>query len=57
MPTLSLIRRHDVAWNYDLNEGDHKINLKPKNIPDNYYINVREIITYSNNEPKPNIYF
>ena len=57
MPTLSLIRRHDVAWNYDLNEGDHKITLKPKNIPDNYYINVREIITYSNNEPKPNIYF
>lgn len=57
MPTLSLIRRHDVAWNYDLNEGDHKITLKPKNIPDNYYINVREIITYSNNEPKPNVYF
>lgn len=57
MPTSLLTRRHDVAWNYDLSEGDHKITLKTKYMPDDYYINVRDIITYSKNEPKQNVYF
>lgn len=57
MPTSSLTRRNDVAWNYDLSEGNHKITLKTKNIPEDYYINVRDIVIYSKNVPKPNIYF
>jgi hypothetical protein len=57
MPTLSLIRRHEVAWSYDLTEGEHKITLKAKYIPDNYYVNVRDLITYSINKSEANVYF
>ena len=32
MPTQWLIRRHDVAWNYDLLEGKHIVSLKTRNI-------------------------
>jgi hypothetical protein len=57
MPTLSLIRRHEVAWSYDLTEGEHKITLKAKYILDNYYVNVRDLITYSINKSEANVYF
>lgn len=57
MPTQSLIRKHDVAWNYDLSEGEHVITIKAKHIPDGYSINVGEIIFYSSQKPEPNIYY
>lgn len=57
MPTSSLIRKHEVAWNYDLSEGEHIIAVKPKNIPESYYIYVRDVIVYSGKDPGKNIYF
>jgi len=57
MPTLSLVRRHDVAWNYDLSEGEHTITLKTRNIPDGYHINIRELIVYSSKNPGKHVYF
>ena len=57
MPTSSLKRRHDIAWNYDLTEKSHNIILRTRNIPANYQINVRDLIIYSNNEPKSNVYY
>lgn len=51
MPTSFLIRKHDVAWNYDLSEGEHSITLKTRNIPDGYHIDIRDIIVYSNQKP------
>lgn len=57
MPTLSLIRRLDIAWDYDLTEDSHNITLKTKNIPVGYSITISNLITYSNEQPKPNIYY
>lgn len=57
MPTKSLIRRLDIAWNYDLTEDSHEITLKTKNIPAGYSISVGNLVTYSNEKPKPHIYF
>lgn len=51
MPTLFRIRRHDVAWNYDLPEGKHIITLKTNHIPEGYSINMEDIIVYSSHEP------
>jgi hypothetical protein len=57
MPTLSLIRRYDVAWNYDLPEGKHSIIVKTRNIPDGYFINIRDLIVYSDKNPGKHVYF
>jgi hypothetical protein len=56
MPTSSLIRKHDVAWNYDLSEGEHTITLKTRNIPNGYHINIRDLIVYSNKNPGKHVY-
>ncbi len=57
MPTSSLIRKNEVAWNYDLSEGEHLIAVKPKNIPESCYIHIRDLIVYSGKDPGKNIYF
>lgn len=57
MPTLSLIRKHDVAWNYDLPEGEHTITLKTRNIPDGYHIHIGDLIVYSEKNPGKKVYF
>jgi hypothetical protein len=57
MPTRSLIRRHDVAWNYDLTEGGHKILLKARNIPEGYRIDVSDAVVYSTIDPGKEVYF
>lgn len=57
MPTLSLIRKHEVAWHYNLPEGNHNIKIKTKNIPQNYSIQIRDIIVYSRKDPGKKIYF
>lgn len=57
MPTLSLVRKHEVAWYYDLPDGNHIIKVKAKNIPASYYIQIRDIITYSTKKSEKQIYF
>lgn len=57
MPTLSLVRKHEVAWYYDLPEGAHTIQIKAKNIPDRYFIQIKDLITYSTNKPAKKTYF
>lgn len=57
MPTSSLIRKHEVAWNYDLSEGRHTIQLKTKNIPEDYYIQIRDVIVYSRRNTGKHVYF
>lgn len=51
MPTQWLIRRHDVAWNYDLPEGKHTVSLKTRNVPKGYRINANDVIMYSTVNP------
>ena len=57
LPTLSLIQRTDVAWNYDLPEGKHIISLKSKHIPEGYSVNAGDVLIYSNEEPKAKTYY
>jgi hypothetical protein len=57
MPTKSLIRRLDIAWNYDLPEGNHLVRLEARNIPEGYHVQVSEALLYSNVDPGSKIYF
>jgi len=57
MPTLSLIRRLEVAWKYDFPEGVHRITLKARNIPEGYSIEIGDLITYSAIDPGKRVYF
>ena len=57
MPTSFRIRKHDVAWNYDLSEGEHSITLKTRNIPEGYHIDIRDLIVYSIKKPVKQVYF
>ena len=57
MPTQSLIRKHDIAWKYDLTEGRHFIRLNAKKIPADYHIAIRSLIVYSSKNPGKHIYF
>lgn len=51
IPTQWLVRRHDIAWNYELPEGKHTISLKIKHVPEGYGINLGDLISYSANDP------
>ncbi|WP_286832785.1 MULTISPECIES: ADP-ribosylglycohydrolase family protein [unclassified Proteiniphilum] len=57
MPTQTLLKRTEVAWNYNLLEGDHNITLKSRNIPGNYHIDVLNLIIYSCKEPQVKVYY
>lgn len=57
MPTQWLIRRHDVAWNYDLPEGKHTVSLKTRHISEGYRINASDVIIYSTVDPGKQAYF
>ncbi len=57
LPTQGLIRRNEVAWNYDLPEGMHQITIKAKNIPDGYWVNTGDLLVYSTNKPDTKVYF
>jgi hypothetical protein len=57
MPTQSLVRRHEVAWNYDLPEGSHQITLRIKNAPEGYRIDTGDILVYTSREPELRVYY
>lgn len=57
MPTSSLVRRHDVAWQYQLSETDHTIILKARNIPEGYRIYAGDAVVYSAVDPGKKTYY
>lgn len=57
LPTQSLVRRHDVTWNYELEEGKHTITLKARNFSDGYRIDTGDLLIYSKNAPENRIYY
>ena len=57
MPASFLLRRHDVAWNYDLKEEPHTVIIKPRNIPEGYQIHIGDLIVYSDTDPGINVYY
>jgi len=46
MPTDYRIRSNDVYWQYDLQEGNHKVHLQLLNPSGDYELNVEEYISY-----------
>lgn len=57
LPTQWVVRRHEIAWNYDLAEKPQVVTLKLKDIQDGYTIEVGDLLVYSKNEPEPKIYY
>jgi hypothetical protein len=51
------VRRHDVAWKYDLPEGKHTITLKARNIPQGYRVDTGDLLVYSTDDPGTRVYF
>ena len=51
MPTNWLVRRHEVAWKYDMPEGIHNIRLVLKDIPIGYSLHLGEAVLYSTTDP------
>ncbi len=47
LPTKSLIRKTDIAWKYDLDEGPHTIRLKVRQMPEGYSVYAGEAVLYS----------
>ncbi len=57
LPTNSRVRRHDVTWNYELEEGKHTILLKAHNIPKGYRIDTGDILIYSTQTQVSKVYY
>ncbi|HCR89766.1 MAG TPA: hypothetical protein DIW50_04750 [Prolixibacteraceae bacterium] len=57
MPTSSLLRRHDVAWQYDSPEKGHSITLKARNIPEGYRVYAEDAVVYSTVDPGIKTYY
>ena len=57
MSTAFRTRRTDIAWKYDLPEGNHTVTLKARSIPNGYRIEANDIILYSTTEPDLRIYY
>jgi hypothetical protein len=56
MPTSSLVRRLEVAWKYDLPEGNHNIRLVLKDPIKGYGVQAGEAIIYSTLDPGKQTY-
>ncbi len=46
LPTLYRARRHDIAWKYHLEDGDHNVRIQWKNPAVGYKIEVSKVIAY-----------
>lgn len=52
MSTSFIKRKHEVAWKYQLTEGNHTVKVKLLNPTSGFFINVEEMIVYSMTKPK-----
>lgn len=50
MPTAFKLRRHEIAWKYQLPEGDHRVSIKMLNMEPGLSVNVGDLIVYSGNK-------
>jgi hypothetical protein len=51
LPTKSLVRKLEVAWKYDLTEGNHTIRLAAKDIPKGFEVRINDVLLYSTIDP------
>jgi len=56
LPVQGRVRRHDVAWKYDLPEGSHVILLKVRHVPEGYHIYCGDAVLYSSKDPGSKVY-
>jgi hypothetical protein len=52
MPTYYRTRKFEVAWKYQLPEGQHKLKIKVLNPKEGHQVNVENLITYASEEVK-----
>ncbi len=57
LPTSWLIRKYEVAWKYDLPEGNHTIKINLVDVPKGYDVQVFDVITYSEKNPGSRVHF
>ena len=57
MPTSSVVRRHEISWNYELPEGIHQIKAIARKISDGYRIEAGDVVIYSGKQPESRVYF
>ena len=50
LPTLNQIRRHDIAWKYHLEDGDHEVRIQWKDPSEGYMVELTKVIVYG---PEP----
>ena len=52
MPTLSMTRRHDIAWKFNMENGNHNVKIQLKNPVKGYRVEVNKVIIYG---PEPEV--
>jgi len=52
MSTIFRIRKHEIAWKYQLPEGKHQVTVKLTNPKNEFRIRVNELTTYTSKELK-----
>ncbi len=52
MSTSFIKRRHEVAWKYQLTEGNHTVKVRLLNPTSGFFINMEDMIVYSMTKPK-----
>lgn len=57
MPVKWVHRKHEIYWNYDLDEKEHNIRLEVRELKDGIRVNVTALVIYSNTDPGPQTYF
>jgi hypothetical protein len=57
LPSNWLKRRHEITWKYDLQEGDHAVEIKLVGAPKGYHVKLDELIVYSSVKPSKVVYF
>jgi hypothetical protein len=50
MPTAFQTRKHELAWKYQLPEGEHKVTVKMLNQNPGMWVDVGDLIVYSSNK-------
>jgi hypothetical protein len=57
MPVNWVHRKHEIYWNYDLEEKDYEIKLVARELKEGIRVNVTALVVYSNTDPGPQTYF
>lgn len=50
-------RKHEIYWNYDLDEKEHEIKLVARELKEGLRVNVTALVVYSNTDPGSRVYF